>query len=44
MTFVPKGVHENGTVGVENNVAGGLKLAVFLECAQCSERFLESRR
>ena len=35
--FVPKGVHEieNRTMGVENNVAGRLKLDVFLECAQC---------
>ena len=32
---VPKGVHENRTMGVENNVTGTFKLAVFLECAQC---------
>ena len=40
----PKGVHANKTMGVENNVAGRLKLGVFLECAQYWERFLESRR
>ena len=33
--FVPKGVHENKTMGVENNVAGRLKLDVFSERAQC---------
>ena len=27
--FVPKGVHENRTVRVENNIAGRLKLGVF---------------
>ena len=26
---------ESRTVGVENNVAGRLKVDVFLECAQC---------
>ena len=31
---VPKGVHENRILGVENNVAGRLKLDVFLECAR----------
>ena len=41
---VPKGVHENRTMEVENNVAGRLKLAVFLKCEQCSERFLESKK
>ena len=30
--FVPKGVHENRKMGVEKNVAGRLKLDVFLEC------------
>jgi len=34
---VPKGVHENRTKGVENKVGDTLKLAVFLECAQCKE-------
>ena len=29
-----KGVHENRTIGVDNNVAGRLKIDVFLECAQ----------
>ena len=33
--LVPKGVHENGTKGVENKVDDTLKLVVFLECAQC---------
>ena len=33
--FVPKGVHENRTKGVENKVDDTLKLVVFLECAQC---------
>ena len=33
--LVPKGVHENRTKGVENKVDDTLKLAVFLECAQC---------
>ena len=32
--FVPKDVHENRTMGVENNVVGRLELDVFLECAQ----------
>ena len=32
--FVPKGVHENRTKGVENIVDDTLKL-VFLECIQC---------
>ena len=41
---VLKGVHANKTMGVENNVAGRLKLAVFLECAQYWESFHESRR
>ena len=41
---VPKGVHENRTVGVENNVAGRLKLNVFLKCAQRLERFHKSKR
>ena len=30
--FVPKGVHENRTKGVENKVDDTLKLVVFLEC------------
>ena len=42
--FVPEGVHGNRTIGVENNVACRLKLDVFLEYAQCEERFLESKR
>ena len=33
--LVPKGVHENRTKGVESKVDDTLKLAVFLECAQC---------
>ena len=33
--FLPKGVHENRTKGVENKVDDTLKLVVFLECAQC---------
>ena len=33
--LVPKGVHENRTKGVENEVDDTLKLVVFLECAQC---------
>ena len=33
--FVPKGVHENRTKGVENKVDDTLKLVVFLECGQC---------
>ena len=41
---VPKGVHENGTKGVDNKVDDTLKLAVFLECAQCKERFVKSKR
>ena len=41
--LVPKGVHENRTRGVENKV-DTLKLVVFLECAQCWERFLKSKR
>ena len=32
--LVPKGVHENRTKGVENEVDDTLKLVVFLECAQ----------
>ena len=32
--FVSKGVYENRTIGVDNNVAGRLKIDVFLECAQ----------
>ena len=43
---VPKGVHEieNRTMELENNVGGRLKLDVFLECAQCKKRFLESKK
>ena len=33
--LVPKGVHENRTKGVENKVDDTLKLAVFLDWAQC---------
>ena len=33
--LVPKGVHENRTKGVENKVDDTVKIAVFLECAQC---------
>ena len=39
---VLKGVLENRTMGMENNVADRLKLDVFLECAQCQERLLET--
>ena len=42
--LVPKGVHENRTKGVENKVDDTLKLVVFLECAQCLEIFLKSKR
>ena len=41
---VPKGVHENRTRGVEKKADDTLKLAVFLEFAQCWERFLKSKR
>ena len=40
---VPKSVHENRTKGVENKVDDTLKLVVFLECAQCQERFLKQK-
>ena len=33
--LVPKGVHKNMTKGVENKVDDKMKLAMFLECAQC---------
>ena len=42
--FVPKGVHENRTMGGGNNAPGRLKRGVFLEYAQYWERFLESKR
>ena len=42
--LVPKGVHENRTNGVENKADDTLKLVVFLECAQCLEIFLKSKR
>ena len=44
MILVPKGVHENRTKGVENKVDDTLKLVVILECTQCKERFLKSKR
>ena len=34
-SYIYKTLCESRTVGVENNVAGRLKVDVFLECAQC---------